>query len=916
MHAPKKEEIPLVNSSEKAQDMDLNTSFPVMNSPQQIPSSYDHAAVEKRWESHWDTAGVYRWDPSRGREDTYVIDTPPPTVSGSLHVGHVFSYTHTDVLARYHRMQGKTVLYPMGWDDNGLPTERRVQNMFGISCNPNLPYDASWQPGEDVVHDKKGKQELREVSRPNFIEACNKVTHADEAAFCALWKHLGLSVDWLQEYNTIGTTARAMSQRSFLDLVAKKEVYQVDAPTVWDTTFRTAVAQAELEDREAKGHFHDLRFMVKGGSCFTISTTRPELLAACIAIVAHPEDVRYQGLFGKYAVTPLFGAQVPILASKHADPEKGTGIMMVCTFGDTADLAWWKGSGLPMRSIIGRDGRLLPIRFGTENFPSVDPDRANRAYSQLAGKSITQAKGEIRRLLAEPSSGFDSEVPALMGVPRPITHSVKFYEKGDSPVEYVSSRQWYIRLTHHKDALLALGDQLSWHPEHMKSRYEHWVRELNYDWCVSRQRFFGVPFPVWYPLDEANQPDYSRPLYARPEDLPVDPLSQPAPGYREDQRNVPGGFIGDPDVMDTWATSSVTPQIISAWGLDQGRHSKVFPMDVRPQSHEIIRTWAFYTIVKAYLHEGTLPWKDIAISGWILDPDRKKMSKSKGNVVTPGHLLEKYSSDAVRYWAAKARLGIDTTFDEKVFEIGRKISVKLYNSSRFVLLLSEKQSLLGTDLSTPKDTHPLDRAWLSKLGAVIKNAKASFEEFDHAGALAEIEAAFWEFCDYYIELVKTRAYQGTEAEQGSAISSLKVSLDAFLKLFAPYMPYVTEEVWSYCPWRPAESNSIHTEVWPDPAAWQETGSGTAYQFARSLIDEVRRVKGEAKKGMKWPVELLLVAGTAEDIEAVKTISDDICNTAKVVARGLSFRVDNTAAAGKIMVTVKLAENVGIPNSVE
>jgi valyl-tRNA synthetase len=617
----------------------------------EIPKKYKHHDIEDKWRRRWEEWGIYRWNPELPRDQTFVVDTPPPTVSGSLHVGHVFSYTHQDLIVRYQRMIGKNIAYPMGWDDNGLPTERRVQNLLGIRCDPKLPYDPDWQPVKKGSRNKN----IEEVSRRNFIEACAVVTDEDEKAFEHLWRHLGLSLDWTEQYATIDDHCRRVSQLSFLDLVERGEVYNVESPTMWDIDFKTAVAQAEVEDRPRTGRFFDLRFGVEDGGELLIATTRPELLGACIAVVAHPDDERYQPLFGKHAVTPLYGARVPIVAAEHAEPDKGTGILMVCTFGDVMDVEWWKSSGLPVKQLIARDGRILPATMGATPFESVDPELAQRSHDEIAGLFVNRAKDRMAELLAREGSlpGWDG--PALVGEPTPTDQVVKYYEKGERALEFVPTRQWFIRILDHKDELLAQGDKIQWHPAHMKSRYSHWVEGLNQDWCVSRQRYFGVPFPVWYPVGPDGEPDFTAPIFAEIASLPVDPLTDTAPGFSDDQRDRTGGFTAEPDVMDTWATSSLTPQIQSHWGVDAERHQRLFPMDIRPQAHDIIRTWAFYTIVKAWMHSGEIPWHHVVLSGWILDPDRKKMSKSKGNVVTPDDLLVEYSSDAVRYWAARAR---------------------------------------------------------------------------------------------------------------------------------------------------------------------------------------------------------------------------------------------------------------------
>jgi valyl-tRNA synthetase len=870
----------------------------------ELPKTYNHTEIESRWKEYWEDMQLHAWDPKRPRSETFVVDTPPPTVSGSLHVGHVFSYTHTDVIARFQRMLGKNIFYPMGWDDNGLPTERRVQNKFGITCNPKLSYDPAWAPKEKA--DKDNSRE--EISRRNFIEACSLVTTEDEAAFENLWRQLGLSIDWKQQYATIDAHCRKISQISFLDLVEKNLVYNLDAPVMWDTTFQTGLAQADLEDRVIPGAFHDIRFTMseqsESNGEFVISTTRPELLAACIAVVAHPSDERYKKLFGKFAITPLFENKVPILAAEHADPEKGTGILMVCTFGDGMDVEWWKSSGLPIKQIVAPNGRLLPIDFSKEPFNSQSVERATKAWSQLQGLKTDAAKKKIAELLAEEGSAVGGKGVALVGEPKKIEHAVKFYEKGDKPVEFLTTRQWFVRLLEHKKELVAQGEKISWHPEHMKSRYTNWVDGLAHDWCISRQRYFGVSFPVWYKIDAVGRTDYAAPIYAKREQLPIDPLSDLPQGYTESQRDQPNGFTGDPDVMDTWATSALTPQLMSYWTQNEERHEKLFPMDIRPQSHEIIRTWAFYTIAKAWMHSGEIPWKNVIISGWILDPDRKKMSKSKGNVVTPGHLLEQYSSDGVRYWAARARMGVDTAFDEKVFKSGQKLVLKLFNAGKFVHTLGEDFS--GDPLSAV--TVPLDLSLIQEMKTVVESATAAMNEFQFASALQTAEFMFWKFCDNYLELVKGRAYNSIdEAEKRSAKGTLLWSLKTFLKLFAPVLPYVTEEIWS---WRFAGENtskSIHTERWPSVEELQGLATENyqgLLEVAAAAISGIYSQKTLNQKSLGTPLISATVKGIKEDLALIEKCRADIENAAKLSPGGLKLEIAEPTGDLRFVATVE------------
>ncbi len=875
----------------------------------EIPKKYKHLEIEKKWRGQWEGLGIYRFDPARNRRETFVVDTPPPTVSGSLHIGHVFSYTHQDLIVRYQRMLGKNIHYGMGWDDNGLPTERRVQNVYGIRCNARLPYDAQWKP-----QPRKKKAPIREVSRRNFIEACEILTAEDEKAFEELWRRLALSIDWTETYQTIDRWCRRVSQQSFLDLVEKGLVYHSDAPTMWDVDFKTAVAQAEVEDRERPGFMSEVRFGVEGGGELRIATTRPELLGACIAVVAHPDDSRYRELFGKTAITPIYGAKVPILAAEHADPEKGTGILMVCTFGDAHDVHWWKQSGLPLKQVIGMDGCILPLPLGEAPFESVNSEAAAAQHRQIAGLSAWKAKLKVLEILAQEGTGPGGAGAALVGEPVKISHPVRFYEKGDRPLEYIPTRQWFVKLLEHKAELVEQGQKIQWHPEMMRIRYQRWVEGLNQDWCISRQRYFGVPFPVWYPVREDGAIDYEAPIYASVKSLPIDPLEQVAPGYEKEERDRPGGFTGDPDVMDTWATSSLTPQIQSRWGSEPQRHEKLFPMDIRPQAHEIIRTWAFYTIVKAWMHEGEIPWKHAVISGWILDPDRKKMSKSKGNVVTPVKLLERYSVDAVRYWAARARLGTDTTYDEKVFKVGKRLTTKIFNACRFVAM---QLGRVGADREHPcaeQISHPLDLAVVDYLAGAIVLATEAFESFEYAVALQRAEEAFWAFCDHYVELAKLRSYSDDPGpERDSAIATLHFGMSALLRLLAPILPYVTEECWSWWLARAGREASIHTSPWPQrsefAAAGAEAGAARAFTAAVAVMTEIRGAKSRARKTLKWPVAKLEVMGSAEKIEALRRVLDDVGRAGWVEAGGMDLMEGAPPEGQDFAVTVTLADPV-------
>ena len=835
----------------------------------EAPEKVSVEGLEEKWGLIWEKDGVYRFRREAKREDIYSIDTPPPTASGSLHVGHVFSYTHTDVVARYKRMRGFEVYYPMGWDDNGLPTERRVQNYYGVRCDPKLPYVANFKPPFEGGDNKSSKAaDQVPISRRNFIELCDVLTVEDEKQFESLWRKLGLSVDWTQTYQTISPAAIAVSQKAFLNNLSRGEAYQSMAPTLWDVTFRTAVAQAELEDREQPGAYHKIGFNGPDGKVF-IETTRPELLAACVALVANPEDERYKSLFGKTVRTPLFDVEVPVVAHRLAQIDKGSGIAMICTFGDVTDIIWWRELDLPNRAILGWDGRI------TDEMPeAITSSRGKEVFAELIGKTTFSAKQRIVELLQESGD--------MIGEPKPITHDVKFFEKGDKPLEIVSTRQWYIknggRDSDLRDRLIGFGKELNFVPDFMRVRYENWVNGLTGDWLISRQRFFGVPIPVWYPLDANGQPNYEEVIAPAVESLPVDPSSDAPAGYAESQRGVPGGFIGELDIMDTWATSSLTPQLAGGWIEDPEKFAKVFPYDLRPQGQDIIRTWLFSSLLRGEQEHSTLPWKNAAISGWILDPDRKKMSKSKGNVVIPAEPIDTHGADAVRYWAASARLGTDAAFDEGQMKIGRRLAIKLLNAAKFAL---------SFDVPTghSKITEPLDQAMLIALSDVVKTATNAFDEYDHTKALEVAEKFFWTFTDDYLELVKERAYNAdgavTEAEQASATIALRKALHVMLRLFAPFLPFAAEEVWG---WWQKTSGSIHRAAWPtvdELVTDLDLGNQGLLELASIAVSGVRKAKTDAKVSMKAAVESAVIEAPSAVLSSLRLLESDLKSVGKI-----------------------------------
>ncbi len=779
-----------------------------------LSANYTHITQEKHWQERWEAEKLYAWDQDAAREDSFVIDTPPPTVSGLLHMGHIFSYTQADFVARYQRMKGKTVFYPIGFDDNGLPTERLVEKVKNIR-GATMP-------------------------REEFIAVCSDVVKEAEEEFRALFRSVALSVDWSQEYQTISKTSRAISQLSFLDLADKNRAYRQLQPTLWDPLDRTALAQADVEDKEMQGVMNDIRFMTEDGEPITIATTRPELLAACVAVFYHPEDARYQHLAGKTAITPLFGVKVPLLADAHVDKEKGTGLVMCCTFGDIADIDWWKSHKLPTRVILDKAGKL---DFTGQNWIAED----NPYVAVLAGLKTKDAKAKMLELLQE---------AGVLLKQVEVVQNVKCAERSGAPLEILVTPQWFIRILDQKAELLEKSAACNWYPSYMKVRLDNWINGLNWDWCISRQRFFGVPFPVWYSKRAGEE---GKILLAHPDDLPVDPLVDLPRGYSREE------VEADADVMDTWATSSVSPQLSShainaTYALDLARHRKLFPADMRPQAHEIIRSWAFYTLVKAHLHEDTIPWKNLMISGWCLAADKSKMSKSKGNVVTPVRLIEEKGADVVRYWASTSRLGADTAYSEDVLKIGKKLVNKLWNAAKFASLHLEK-----LEPGEHKITETLDKWLLSRLNKTVKKATEEFEKFEYCNARVAIEDFFWnDFCDNYLEIVKVRAYDAQSenpAGQQSAIHTIHAALDAIIRLFAPFVPHIAEELYSQL--FAKEGESIHQRgSWPCADDYLYDAEAEQAGIACvNILNEVRKAKADRNVSVKYPVAAITLSSS-------------------------------------------------------
>jgi valyl-tRNA synthetase len=760
-----------------------------------LPNRYNFHEAEPAFARLWAELGTYDFDVD-GSDPIFTIDTPPPTVSGQLHIGHSYSYTQADVIARYRRMRGDRVYYPMGFDDNGLPTERFVEKTIGHKAT--------------------------EIGREAFIDACLELTQQTEDRFEMLWRKLGLSVDWRYRYSTISAQARRVSQWSFIQLHDMGRTYAQQAPTLWCPECQTAIAQAEVVDTTQPTLFTTLAFKLADGSIIPIATTRPELLPACVAIFVHPDNVRYTNLIGKTASIDC-GAfpgeaarEVPILADELADPAKGSGAVMCCTFGDSTDVRWWRTHQLPLRLIIGRDGHL------------------NASAGTYAGLTTLEARKRILDYLAENGSILHQET---------IEHDVGSHERCGTPVEYLHTRQWFIRILDQKERLLEAGRKIRWHPEYMRTRYEHWVEHLSWDWCLSRQRYFGVPFPAWI----CRQCGETK--LATLEQLPVDPqTTQPLTPCDCGSTD----FEPEPDVMDTWATSSCSPMIIGRWPDDPAWFAQHFPAIMRPQAHDIIRTWAFYTIVKALYHTNDIPWRDILISGHGLSAERRKISKSKEhNEIGPMEVIEQESADALRYWATSGRPGSDSPLSLETIAIGRKLVTKLWNASRF----AENRLEQFDPSEAPAQLLPTDRWLLSRLARTIVASTAELDRYEYAAARAEVETFFWsDFCDNYLELIKSRLYGPDTPEKYGAQWTLYAALLSVLKMFAPYMPFISEAIYQGLFRRLDGATSIHQSSWPEAhSEWidpEVEGHGKVFL---EVLRYVRRYKSE--QGLSVGAEL-------------------------------------------------------------
>jgi valyl-tRNA synthetase len=791
-----------------------------------LPKRYDPGSAEPRLQSDWQTNGVYRFDPGVAGP-VYSIDTPPPTVSGHLHLGHVYSYSHADFMARYRRMRGDNVFYPMGYDDNGLPTERLVEKRLGITAT--------------------------QVGRRAFIDACLQVSEEAEQDYQALWQRLGLSIDWRFTYRTIDELSRRTSQLSFIELARKGIAYRREAPAIWCPECQTALAQADVNDLQRQSEFVTLDFRLEEGNLLPIATTRPELLPACVAIFVHPNDARYRDLAGRLATVPIFGQQVPVLTDPAADPQKGTGAVMCCTFGDTTDVTWWRVHHLPLMEVLDRSGRMT------------------QAAGQLAGLTTSVARRQVKQALEE---------KGLILGRQEVEQSIRVHERCDTPVEFIVARQWFIRLLDHKQEFLEAGEKVLWHPEHMQARYRAWVENLNWDWCISRQRYFGVPFPVWY-CKECGEV-----LLADEDQLPVDPtIQQPSRSCQCGSTS----FSPERDIFDTWATSSMTPQIVGRW-LAQGSnqvgnlYELVFPYTLRPQAHEIIRTWAFYTIVKSFYHFNRLPWKEVLISGWgVAGEGMGKISKSRGGgPMAPMEMINHYSADALRYWAASAGTGKDSVISEERIQMGARLVNKFWNVARFSERFLEGYIL---PISAPSLT-PADRWLLSRLQQLVEHATQAFDNYEYSAAKNEIENFFWsELADNYLEMCKQRLYDEAHSLREGARYTLFQTLITLLKLLAPILPFITEEIYQSLFINHGKSllgsrdgqmafSSIHKINWPVPdRSLEDENAENVGEILVEIATAVRRYKSEHNLPLGTELNRLQLALADSEASLARTLQE-------------------------------------------
>ncbi|MCD6477555.1 MAG: valine--tRNA ligase [Candidatus Aenigmarchaeota archaeon] len=795
-----------------------------------LPKKYDPKSIEDKWKKMWEEMGIYKFNPDSDKP-VFSIDTPPRYASGYLHMGHAKNYIEFEIIARFMRMIGYNVFLPNGYDDNGLPTEKYVEEKLGMN--------------------------KKDVDRKTFIDKCKWAAERLEERMTKTFKDIGFSCDWSTLYRTISDYAVKMAQMSFIELYKKGEIYRKEEPTLWCPHHQTALAQAEVVDLPRKTKLNYILFELEDGKKIEIATTRPELLPSCVGIFVNPDDDRYKDLVGKKAIVPIFGQKVPIMADKKVDKEFGSGIVMICTFGDTTDIEWWREYNLPMKISINKDGTM------------------NELAGKYEGLKIEDAKKKIIEDLKE--SG-------LLIKQEDLEQTVGCCWRCETPIEFIPTKQWFIKTLEHKDKMIELGRKINWRPEYYRKRYEDWVRNLKWDWCISRQRYFGVPFPLWYRKDTGEV------VLAKEEDLPVDPRIQRCPYDNGDSECIP-----EMDVMDTWMTSSLTPQIVSKWKIDDKFFNKIFPMSLRPQAHDIIRTWAFYTILKSYLHNNSIPWKDIMISGYVYVDKGLAMSSSKGIGDDPEKIVERDGADALRYWTTEASLGEDLIYREKDIIRGKKILIKLWNASRFVEMHLKDYK--------PKEVklRVTDKWILNEMYKAAEESKEAFKNYNPNKARKVIEIFFKNiFCDFYLEMVKHRLYNDVEKE--SAQYTLYNGLLGILKMYAPIIPFITEEIYQNMFKENEKDKSIHTSRWPETGEIDEEVIEIG-RLGVSIITYLRQHKTKNNLPLNQELNEIVIECDKETEKKIKLIEDDIKWTMKI--KEIKFeKTKNGIGIGSLKIEVR------------
>lgn len=774
-----------------------------------ISKEYNPHEIEKRWQNFWEEEKIYAFDPYSNKK-IYSIDTPPPTISGKMHIGHAFSYSQMDFIARYHRMKGENVLCPFGTDDNGLPTEMLIEKIHNIQS--------------------------RKMEREKFIELCLKTLEEIRPKFIEDWKMLAISADWNIFYSTIDKHCRRISQLSFIDLYKKGRIYRKKAPFIWCPKCKTAISQVEMKDEEVEKDLVYIKLSTSINEDIIIATTRPELLAACVAIYVHPKDERYKKFLKNKAKAklPIYNRDVEILANEDVDMNFGSGAVYHCTFGDVKDVEWTQRFNTKIIEIINEEGIL------------------NENTGKYCGMKIEEARREIIKDLENLGAIIKKEK---------IKHIINVHDRCNTPIEFLTTEQWFIKYLDLKKQLLNFGKKLKWHPKHMFYRYKNWILGLKWDWCISRQRYFGVPFPLWYCKH------CGKVIIAEEDQLPIDPLKDKPNKSCECGSNE---FIPEDDVLDTWATSSLTPRIVAELFKDKPCYEKLIPMSLRPQAHDIISFWLFNTVVKFYLHENKLPWKDVMISGWALDPKGEKMSKSKGNIIEPREIISKYCVDCLRYWAASSKLGEDLRVQEKIFIEGMRFLNKIWNASRFVLLsLQRIENFFGEEYFIKimkeninlKDLSVIDKWLITKLSKTVEKCTIAFENYEYSKAKKEAEEFFWKiFTDNYLEIVKDRVYNLKDYEEReirSAFFTLYNSLLTIIKLFAPIVPHITEEIYQLYFRRFENEKSVHISSWPSKIAIFKKEEKICDELIE-IIAKIRKYKSENRLAMNAPLKKIVI----------------------------------------------------------